>query len=289
VKARILLLGDSTVIGSVCRAVAPKADHLEDVIRKLLAAEKDLPPVEVLNRGCDGETVHGLLTERYDKEIARLPRIDIVLIRYGLNDSRRRQEFAVKFPKDYKALIKRLQADHPGCQVVCETTIPYLGDKADNKINELVRKVAADVKLPVLDTYARFAAELKHGSNMLTYRRVRLDKVPVRIHALLPERALKTGDVVILDNALDAHLREVLGWFADRHPNLAGYHVIGDAAAQFLAPLLRQRIKSIRGRASQQWGSSPAAARQTRSAGCRRNHWFSSVYLLALLPDMINR
>src|SRR4051794_22932963 len=32
---RILLLGDSTCIGSVCRTVAPQADHLEQVIEKL--------------------------------------------------------------------------------------------------------------------------------------------------------------------------------------------------------------------------------------------------------------
>jgi lysophospholipase L1-like esterase len=242
-KLRILLLGDSTVIGSICRAVAPKADHLEDVIHKLLAAEKDLPPVEVLNSGRDGETIQGLLGGRYEKEIARVPRIDVVLVRYGINDRRRRQDFAASFPRDYKALIKRLQADHPACQVVCETIIPYLGEKTDGQINELVHKVAAEAKLPVLDTYARFAAELKHGPNMLTYRRVRLDKVPARFHALLAERALKTSDVVVLDNTLDAHLRDVPGWFADRHPNLAGYHVIGDEAARFLAPLLRQRLK----------------------------------------------
>src|SRR5256885_3773038 len=83
-KVRILLLGDSTVIGSVCRREAPKADHLEDVIRKLLAAEADLPPTEVLNQGRDGEFVRGLLDGRYAKEIAVLPRVDIVLIRYGL-------------------------------------------------------------------------------------------------------------------------------------------------------------------------------------------------------------
>jgi hypothetical protein len=27
-----------------------------------------------------------------------------------------------------------------------------------------------------------------------------------------------------------------LGWFAGRHPNLAGYHVIGDEATKFMAP-----------------------------------------------------
>jgi hypothetical protein len=50
--------------------------------------------------------------------------------------------------------------------------------------------------------------------------------------------------VVVLDNQLDAHLRDVPGWFADRHPNLAGYHVIGDEAARFLAPLIRERLKA---------------------------------------------
>jgi hypothetical protein len=35
----------------------------------------------------------------------------------------------------------------------------------------------------------------------------------------------------------------VPGWFADRHPNPAGYHVIGDEAAHFLAPLIRKRLK----------------------------------------------
>ncbi len=89
-KVRILLLGDSTVIGSICRRDAPKADHLEDVLRKLLAAEPDLPPAEVINQGRDGEYVHGLLMGRYERDIAKLPRVDIVLIRYGLNDRGRR-------------------------------------------------------------------------------------------------------------------------------------------------------------------------------------------------------
>src|SRR5580704_586933 len=35
---RVLLLGDSTVIGSICRIVEPKTDHLEQVMEKLLAA-----------------------------------------------------------------------------------------------------------------------------------------------------------------------------------------------------------------------------------------------------------
>ncbi|MCA1686946.1 MAG: hypothetical protein LC745_13445 [Planctomycetia bacterium] len=66
-KLRILLLGDSTTIGSVCRQVEPDDPHLEDVIRLLLEADNDLPPAEVINQGRDGEFIHGLLTSgRYD-------------------------------------------------------------------------------------------------------------------------------------------------------------------------------------------------------------------------------
>ena len=67
-KVRILLMGDSTVIGSVCRGLHPKADHLEDVVRKLLtllaesfatAAEPRIPNLESRSRlrlrsGCRG-------------------------------------------------------------------------------------------------------------------------------------------------------------------------------------------------------------------------------------------
>lgn len=245
-KTRILLLGDSTVIGSICRREAPKADHLEDIVRKLLAAEADLPAVEVINQGRDGEFIQGMLSGRYEKEIAKLPRVDFVLVRYGINDSRRRQDFLTNFPADYRELIRRLQKDHPGCQVIPETIIPYLGEKTDKEINALIRGVATAEKLPLLDTYTRYAAELKHGSDMLNYRRVRLEKVPAKYHSLLPSGSVKGGDVVLLDNRLDAHLRDVPGWFSDHHPNLAGYHVIGDEAARFLAPLLRQKKGAVK-------------------------------------------
>src|SRR4051794_15456049 len=69
-KVRVLLLGDSTVIGSACRDVQPKGDHLEDVVRKLLAADAGLPPVEVVNRGQNGDMIHQLLARRYEKDVA---------------------------------------------------------------------------------------------------------------------------------------------------------------------------------------------------------------------------
>jgi hypothetical protein len=61
-KLGILLLGDSTTIGSVCRHVEPESPHLEDVIRLLLAAVPDLSPAEVINQGRDGEFIRGPLS-----------------------------------------------------------------------------------------------------------------------------------------------------------------------------------------------------------------------------------
>lgn len=242
-KLQILLLGDSTTIGSVCRITDPKGPHLEDVIRSLLAAEKDLPPTNVINQGRDGEYIHGLLTEgRYDREIAKLPGIDYVLIRYGLNDQARREDFAVNFPKDFSALIARLRKDCPGAAIFPTTIIPYLSPEKDNQINSLIRRVAETEKLPLFDVYTRYRAELAHGYDMLNYRRYPLDKIPEAQRTWV-QPFVHNGAVTVMDNRLDAHFRDLPGWFGDRHPNLAGYHVIGDETAKFLAARIREKKK----------------------------------------------
>jgi lysophospholipase L1-like esterase len=241
---RILLLGDSTCIGSVCRTVAPHADHLEQVIEKLLAAEKDLPPVEVINKGRDGEYIRSLLTSgRYDREIVPLRDIDFVLIRYGPNDRARLKDFSKDFPHDLRELLNRLGKDHPRASLVLVTMLPFYGKKGDDEVNDIVREVSAERKLPLCDVHTRYAAELKVGPNMLNYRRLPLKDIPERFRGLLGDAVQKDGTVVVLDNRLDAHLRDVPGWFRDRHPNLAGYHVIGDETAKFLAPLIRKRTR----------------------------------------------
>jgi hypothetical protein len=111
-------------------------------------------------------------------------------------------------------------------------------------VNDIVRAIATEQKLPLCDIHPRYAAELKFGPNMLNYRRVPLEDIPERLRGLIGDALQKDGTVVVLDNRLDAHFRDVPGWFGDRHPNLAGYHVIGDATAKFLAPLIRERIRA---------------------------------------------
>lgn len=246
---RILLLGDSTVAGTYPRMVAPQADHLEDVIRKLLAAEPDLPPTEVINRGVNGATVKSCL-ENYDRWLGKLPGpCDYIFLRFGVNDVRSGTNFPAEFPVQYHQLLARLRNDHPKALLTIETVIPYESADSIAKANEAVRNVAETEKLPLLDIHTRFSRELeRQGAHALTYRYVQWDNVPAGKRSLIPEswRVFEGKSVVILDNTLDAHFRDVPRWFADRHPNLAGYHVIGDELAKYLVPVIRERLSATR-------------------------------------------
>lgn len=249
-KVQILLLGDSTTEGSVPRRHVPKGPHLEDVIRQLLAAEGDLPATNVINLGLSGEYIRRLLDSgRYEKAASKLPGLDYVLIRYGLNDNARRENFAENFPKDYHELLGKLRTDHPQASLIIMTVIPYGDEEVSARINALNVAVAKEAKLPLFDIYPRYAAELKQGPNMLNYRRFPLEKIPENRRDFVKPFVIdgKVPMVEVLDNRLDAHFGQLPGWFGDRHPNLAGYHVIGDETAKYLAPLLRAKLRKSNG------------------------------------------
>src|SRR5205085_804334 len=162
------------------------------------------------------DMVHNLLARRYEKDVAKQAPFDFIFMRYGLNDVRNlKEDFNTTFPANYKKLIARLRMDHPKAELVLETVIPYLGEELDHKINEQVRAVARAENLPVLDEYTPFAAALKNGPNMLSYRRLTLTLVPKKYIALIPPESIKGDTVYVLDNLLDIHLASVPGWFKD--------------------------------------------------------------------------
>lgn len=248
-KVQILLLGDSTTEGSVPRRHVPEGPHLEDVIRLLLAEEKDLPPTNVINLGLSGEYIRRLLDSgRYDKEASMLPGIDYVLIRYGLNDNSYRENLEENFPKDYHELIERIKRDHPQATIIVMTVIPYGSEEMCLRLNKLNEQVAKAEGLTLFDIYPRYAEELKRGPDMLNYRRFPLEKIPENrrefVKPFIVPGAKPT--VEVMDNRLDAHFGHLAGWFGDRHPNLAGYHVIGDETAKFLAPLIREKHVAVK-------------------------------------------
>lgn len=298
---RILLLGDSTVMGSVPRVLAPQADHLEHIVAKLLAASLPLacvsvsPPdlraavaiptpshakhgnagsgsnttiaprpthaphagvsLEVINRGLDNDWIFRLLNERYDRELRSLPApgnagdlhsADIILVRYGLNDYHYLKNPVAEFPATYRELLARLRRDHPRAHIAMETVIPYCAEPVTRAINALIRQIAAAEGLPICDTHASYAAALERGPDMFNYRRAPLAAIPEQLHCLVPASCVVGSDVISLDHTLDAHFADVPNWSADRHSNLAGFHVIGKHLAGYLLPLVRERLTTAR-------------------------------------------
>jgi len=244
-RIQILLLGDSSTEAKFPKLLAPKEPQFEDVIRLLLAAEGDLPPTHVTNLGLSGEFIRRLIDSgRYEKQVSKLPGPDYVFIRYGLNDNSKRTNFVENFPKDFHELLAKLRADHPKAMLIPMTVIPFADEPTSTKINNLIREVATEEKLTLFDIYPRYAAELKRGPDMLNYRRYVLAKIPEKFHELAKPYIVPGKDpaVVVLDNRLDSVLGHLPGWFGDRHPNLAGYNVIADETAKFLAPIIRSRM-----------------------------------------------
>ncbi len=246
-KIQILLLGDSTTEGSIPRLIRPEGPHLEKVLEQLLAAQGDFPASHVINSSLSGEYIRRLFDSgRYDRDAAKLPGLDYIFIRYGLNDRAKRKDFSTNFPKDYHELLARLRQDHPGALLIPMTVIPFANEQVSKEINDLIFEVGRKEKLQVFDIYPRYAAELKKGPNMFNYRRYPLAKIPEKYHDLV-KPFVRGPSVIVMANELDPILGELPGWTGDRHPNLAGYNVIADETAKYLGKLRRESSQKENG------------------------------------------
>ncbi|KLU06918.1 hypothetical protein RISK_000719 [Rhodopirellula islandica] len=238
---QVLLLGDSTTEGSVPRRLKPEGPHLERVLEQLLAAEEGLPPFQVTNSSQGGETIRRLLDSgRYERNGADLPGLDYIFIRYGINDRAKIENFVENFPKHFAELCERLRSDHPNAELIAMTVIPFSSEEASEEINGLIRNAAAKAGIDVFDIYPRYKDELSKGPNALNYRRYDLGKVPTKYLELV-EPFVHGDRVEVMGNELDAILGGLPGWYSDRHPNLAGYNVIADETAKYLARRLREK------------------------------------------------
>ena len=242
-RVQIILLGDSTTEASIPKKFAPDEPQFEDTLRIKLATEADLPPCDVYNEGVSGEFLRRLLDTRYDKAVKTKPQADYIFIRYGINDVAKREKFPENFPKDFHELLERLRKDHPKAMLIPMTVIPYTPESTHADINALVAKVAKDENLTLFDIAPRYLAELKKAPDSLNYRRYALDKVPEALRSLAMayvDRSAKDPQIVVLDNRLDGVFGHLPGWASDRHPSLAGYNVIADETAKWLAPIIRK-------------------------------------------------
>lgn len=243
-RLQIILLGDSTTEAGVPKRMAPSEPQFEDMVRILLAAGVDLPPCDVHNEGVSGEFIRRLLDTRYDKAVKTKPPADYIFIRYGLNDAAKRERFADNFPKDFRELLERLRRDHPGAMLIPMTAIPYSPTQLHADVNAVIKRIAEEEKLVLFDIAPRYLAELQKHPDGLNYRRFPLAKIPEELQAaatpyVVPEA--EGAKVVVLDNRLDGVFGHLPGWTGDRHPNMAGYNVIADETAKWLAPIIRGR------------------------------------------------
>lgn len=241
-KIQILILGDSTAEGSIPRALKPAGPHLEQMIEQLLIAEGDLPACHIINTALSGEYIQRLVESgRYDRVASKLPGIDYIFIRYGLNDRGRVENFKENFPKQFHDLIARLRKDHPSARIIPMTVIPYFDEAASKEVNDLVRQVAEKENLPLFDIYPAYAEALKQqGQNSLNYRRFPVTQIPEKYRPLV-QPYVRGDRVVVMDNELDGLFGHLPGWYGDRHPNLAGYNVIAVETAKYLAERLREK------------------------------------------------
>ena len=247
-RIKILLVGDSTTIGGTPRDLNPDAPQLEGMIQ-ILARAQGLPSLEVINSGRGGATAESLLGSKwYNQKIKPVQDVDYLILRLGINDWFRYQEFSTEFPVKMKALLTDLREDHPDTQIILATICSFMPHEDCQKVNTLIKQLATSEKLPVLDIYTPYHRYLtENGPNSLNIRDIPLRLIPEPYHDLLkPHTSFQKGwngnpdeDTVRLDNtSLDPLFGHIKGWHDDRHPNSEGYHLIARETVRFLKPLL---------------------------------------------------
>lgn len=248
-KIKIMLVGDSTTIGSVPRKLNPDLPQLEGMI-EILAKAEGLPPLEVINTGQGGETAKRLLGSKiYAQRIKPVTGVDYLIVRMGINDWFRCDDFQADFPIQMKALLAQLHTDHPEAKIILATICRFMSEEDCTEVNGLIKKLAASEKLPLFDLYTPYNQHLtQNGPNTLNVRRIKLNLIPDSYHEFLkPHTSLKGwGDdrddkVVLLDNSsFDPIFGHIKQWQNDRHPNTEGYNLIARETVKFLKPILKK-------------------------------------------------
>src|SRR5688500_2587591 len=102
----ILQLGDCTV---ACSYMLPHQRGEARLQQRLCEAYGD-PALRVVNEGLDGEATEDFL-KRYDRTMSRYPHVDLIIIRYGVND--RKRYGIAPFRSKLIELCELLERDYP--------------------------------------------------------------------------------------------------------------------------------------------------------------------------------
>ena len=156
----VVHLGDSITITSYL----PFHQRVDRVLQALI--EKHLPGIRTrqINLGVDGEWIGALLdTGRYTKVVKEnYPKIDVVFIRYGANDTRKYD--VDEFRKQLGKLCDNLKHDYPDVTLIIGTGpyghgLNWGNTRQYGPYWQAGRDVAKERNCPLVDIYARLQKE----------------------------------------------------------------------------------------------------------------------------------
>lgn len=239
----VVHFGDSTAITDYL----PEEQRIDRVLKVLLAAHYPDQRIVSHNVARNGDDIRrflaprrylrGLVTRpsRYQADVvARIPHLDVALIRYGQNDMKRVTPDA--FRRDLATLCDRLLHDYPGVHLVLETNTfmdpAHGGRERDNANNDVywqaIRDLAHERGYPLVDVFARRRQEVAAG-NWDFY---------IRSHRLSQQRF---GHLIV-DGAKDAEMAGERTWFGNRHPNPNSVRVTADEELRVLRATWPDRL-----------------------------------------------
>ncbi|MFI3318493.1 MAG: SGNH/GDSL hydrolase family protein [Rikenellaceae bacterium] len=246
---RVLLIGDSTTVGSIPALCHPERPHLSKVLETIFNGKSAEAKIEVLYSAKGGESAATVVaTGRYDEEIRPLKDqgIDIIIVRYGINDWYKCKDKDMEFPRDLNLLWAKIEQDFPGAQLIAQTITPFLPEGEDVRMNNHIKAVAAKRKIVVNDIYTPFVeAQRRDGVNSYWVRQRSLKDIDECYHEMLKPYTYKRAknQIMVLadDNSLDAllYVEGKSGW-VNHHPNTAGYMLVARESAGFLLGLLSE-------------------------------------------------
>lgn len=191
-KKKIIFFGDSITEAGV------KPGGYITMLKEMIKPVASTESMELIGAGIGGNKVYDLYLRMDQDVLAARP--DVVVIYVGVNDVWHKQSFGTgtdpdKFERFYLAIIKKLK-DQNIKPVLCTPAV--IGERTDfsneldgdlNKYSNIIRKLAADQKIPLVDLRKSFLDyNLKNNtgnleSGILTTDRVHLNEKGNRLVA----------------------------------------------------------------------------------------------------------
>ncbi|MBI3592608.1 MAG: GDSL family lipase [Nitrospirae bacterium] len=118
--------------------------------------QKRFPDYNVMNLGIAGETVEGLAS-RLNRIITSIDNPDLVFIMTGTNNIAM-EEYDIA--ETYRDIVKNLSSEFKNAVIVIQSilpvSLPWIDNRAIEKINQALEKIAKELKTEYLDIYSLF-------------------------------------------------------------------------------------------------------------------------------------